>query len=67
MIKGGVKMRKKTGQSILEYVIILTVIVAAIAIGAKSYLQPAVDKSLDNIGESINASTGSLPGVNNTN
>jgi Flp pilus assembly pilin Flp len=59
-------MRKKKGQSILEYVIVLTAIVAAIIFAAVNYIQPAVKKGLENVGTSINKSTGQLPGATNS-
>jgi uncharacterized protein (UPF0333 family) len=56
-------MRNKKGQSILEYVIVLTVIVAAIAIAATQYIKPGVEKSFENVNSSIVNASGRLPGV----
>lgn len=39
-------MRRKKGQSILEYVIVLTAIVAAIAIVATKFIKPAVEEGI---------------------
>ena len=41
-------MRKKNGQSILEYVLVLTIIIVAIAVTAQNALRPAVEKSVNN-------------------
>ncbi|MCK4917433.1 MAG: hypothetical protein KAJ14_10875 [Candidatus Omnitrophica bacterium] len=53
-------MRKRKGQSILEYVIVLTVIVVAIALGAKTYLTTAIDTSFSNAQDTMDAGTNSL-------
>jgi len=55
-----VEMRSKKGQSILEYVIVLTVIVAAIAYAATTFIKPAVQKGFENSQETIEAATGKL-------
>lgn len=54
-------MRKKSGQSILEYVIVLTVIVAAIAFAAKTALNTGIQAGFTNAGNAITASSGKLP------
>ena len=54
-------MRRKRGQSILEYVIILTVIVAAIAVAATQFIKPAVEKGLEDSQRSIQGATERLP------
>ena len=54
-------MRRKKGQSILEYVIVLTAIVAAIAFAARAFIGPAVNKALEDSGGSIEGATGRLP------
>ena len=59
-------MSKKKGQSILEYVIVLTVVVAAIAFGASQFLKPAVTKGINDTAASIQASTVRIPGANAT-
>lgn len=59
-------MCRKRGQSILEYIIVLTAIVAAIIIAAGTFIKPAIDKGLKDTAESIKASTGKLPGVTAT-
>ncbi|MGE5309363.1 MAG: hypothetical protein ACM3OC_09780 [Deltaproteobacteria bacterium] len=55
-------MRKK-GQSILEYVIVLTVIVAAIALMASQTIKPAVEKGMTDSSNAIQSATGKLTGV----
>jgi len=56
-------MRKRKGQSILEYVIVLTVIIAAIIAAASTIFQESVNQSMTNVGASINATTNKLPGL----
>ncbi|MBU4251667.1 MAG: hypothetical protein KKC39_01995 [Candidatus Omnitrophica bacterium] len=54
-------MYKKKGQSILEYVIVLTVIVIAVALAATNLIKPAVNKGLDDAAKTINKATDQLP------
>lgn len=54
-------MRSRKGQSILEYVIVLTVIVAAIAVAAGSAIKPAVEHSMDKAASSIETAVDKLP------
>jgi len=54
-------MRRKKGQSILEYVIVLTVIVAAIAFAARSFIGPAVNQALQDSQSTIQGATNRLP------
>lgn len=54
-------MRRKKGQSILEYVIILTAIVAAIAYAAVNFIGPASTKALEDSAGSIESATSRLP------
>ena len=56
-------MRKKKGQSILEYVIVLTVIVVAVAFGAKQYLGKSVAEGFNDAKDAVVQSTGHLPGA----
>jgi len=42
-------MRKKKGQSTLEYVIILTAIIAAIVFAAATFLKPKVESSYGHV------------------
>jgi len=56
-------MRKKRGQSILEYVIVITAIVAAVIFAAGSYIGPAIKTALNNTAQSIMNSTEKLPGA----
>jgi hypothetical protein len=57
------EMQNKRGQSILEYVIVLTVIVAGIAIAANTVLKKAVQDGVNNTANSITTATGKLPGA----
>ncbi len=52
-MRGGDKMNKK-GQSVLEYVIILTAIIAVIIIFANNFLKPKVQSSLENAATQMN-------------
>ena len=61
--KGGENMYRRKGQSILEYVIVLTAIVAAIVAAASTIIKPAVDGALGNAKSSIVGSTAKLPGI----
>ncbi len=56
-------MCRKSGQSILEYIIVLTAIVAAIIIAAGTIIKPAIQQGLTDTASSIKASTGKLPGA----
>lgn len=40
-------MRRKKGQSILEYVLVFTIIVVAIALAANNVLKPAIDGAIN--------------------
>jgi len=55
-------MNRRKGQSILEYVIVLTVIVAAIAVAAGSAIKPAVEKAMDGANSTITKAATNLPG-----
>lgn len=54
-------MRNRKGQSILEYVIVLTVVIAAIAVGASQFIKPAVNSSVQNVGTTITNAAARLP------
>lgn len=54
-------MRRRKGQSILEYVIVLTVIVAAIIVAAANLIRPAVDTTLRRAAGSITGAANRLP------
>ena len=54
-------MCKKKGQSILEYVIVLTVVVVAIAIAATTLIKPAVNQGLTDASDTIKHATEQLP------
>lgn len=53
-------MRKKRGQSILEYVLVLTVIIVAIALTANSALKPAVVKTVNATSALVESATDKL-------
>lgn len=53
-------MRRRKGQSILEYVIVLTVIIAAIAMAAKTHLSNGISTGFENAGNAIETATGQL-------
>jgi uncharacterized protein (UPF0333 family) len=58
--------RSKRGQSILEYVIILTVIVLAVIAASTGFMKPAVDNTLENAGKVVDsAATKLLAGTGN--
>jgi len=48
----------KKGQSILEYMLILAVIVAAVIIGAKTLVKPAVEQGMEDAAGAMEDSTG---------
>lgn len=48
------KKRKNKGQGILEYVVVLTAIVAVIILAAVNVMNPAVTTTYDNVGETVN-------------
>lgn len=54
-------MRRKKGQSILEYVIVLTAIIAAIVVAATTLIKPSINKAVDDAGKTINTATEQLP------
>lgn len=53
-------MHRKKGQSILEYVIVLTVIVAAIAAAANGVINGAISQSFTDATDTITTATGKL-------
>lgn len=50
------KVFGKVGQSTLEYVIVLTAIVAAILFAATQFIKPSVNKVYNDAGKTLNAS-----------
>ena len=54
-------MRRKKGQSTLEYVIGLTAIVAAIAYAASQWFRPAVHTAVEDASTSMTNATNRLP------
>jgi uncharacterized protein (UPF0333 family) len=53
-------MLKKKGQSTLEYVLVLTAIIAAVIIAANSFIQPRVRTSLDHVTNQMNTQVGRI-------
>jgi len=53
--------RCKKGQSVLEYVIVLTAIIAVIIAGASKILSPAVEHTLESSGQTIENAAARLP------
>jgi len=53
--------RRRKGQSVLEYVIVLTAIIAVIIAGATSFLRPAVENTMDSAGQTIEKAAARLP------
>ncbi|MFC1657767.1 hypothetical protein ACFL1D_00060 [Candidatus Omnitrophota bacterium] len=53
--------RKKKGQSVLEYVIVLTAIIAAVVVAARTFLPTAVDTVFTESKGSIEGAAGRLP------
>lgn len=50
------KALQKAGQSTLEYVIVLTAIVAAILFAAANFIKPSVNKVYSDVGNQVNKS-----------
>jgi Flp pilus assembly pilin Flp len=60
--KGGEKMKRcRRGQSVLEYVIVLTAIIAIIIAAATTVIRPAVTNVMNGAGNSITGAAGRLP------
>jgi uncharacterized protein (UPF0333 family) len=60
--KGGEKMKiSKKGQSVLEYVIVLTAIIAIIVAAAATIIQPSVNQTLNKAASSISNALNRLP------
>lgn len=59
--KEGEEMRAKLGQSVLEYVIVLTAIIAIIILAAQNIIKPAVNQAMTNAAASINRAAQQLP------
>ena len=51
----------KKGQSVLEYVIVLTAIIAIIIAAATAVIRPAVQQTMTDAGNSITSASGRLP------
>lgn len=60
IIGGGEKEMKRKGQSILEYVIIFAVIVAAVIFAATQFIKPAVEKGMNDTAQAMQTATGRL-------
>ena len=53
-------MHRKKGQSILEYVIVLSAIVAAIVVAASSVIRPGVTTALNSVMGSVGTSANKI-------
>jgi hypothetical protein len=56
-------MRRRKGQSILEYVIVFTVIIAAIMVAANTVMKKAITGAVNDAASSVQGSTSRLPGA----
>jgi Flp pilus assembly pilin Flp len=50
-------MKKRKGQSILEYVIIFAVVVAAVIVGARSFIKGAVEQGMSDSASAMKTAT----------
>lgn len=48
------------GQSTLEYILVLAAIVAAVALAAGNQIQPAVEKTMTDVQQTIESASGQL-------
>jgi uncharacterized protein (UPF0333 family) len=48
-------MLRKRGQSTLEYVLVLTAIIAAVIVAANSFIKPRVEDSLNHVTSQMNS------------
>ena len=53
-------MARRKGQSILEYVLLFTVITLAVAYGVKMVIQPKIESQLDTAGDAVEKGTDEL-------
>lgn len=53
-------MRKRRGQSILEYVIIFAAIIAAVIFASTQFIRPAVEKGMEDTSGAMKGATGRL-------
>ena len=53
--------RNRSGQSVLEYVIVLTAIIAVIILAATNLIRPAVNQTMTDASGSITRASGALP------
>ena len=54
-------MKGKKGQSVLEYVIVVTAIVAVVILAANNIIKPAVNQAMTDAAGSITNATSRLP------
>ena len=56
-------MKRRKGQSILEYVIIFAAIVAAVIFAATKFIKPAVETGMEDAAGAMETATGRLSSV----
>ena len=54
-------MRRKRGQSVLEYVIVLTAIIAAIAFAARTFIAPKTELIMEKAGDAMETAADNFP------
>ena len=52
------KMIKRKGQSVLEYVLILSVVIGAVIFAAAKFMKPAVEQGYEDAGSTMENATG---------
>ena len=57
------KRNSQRGQSVLEYIIVLTAIVAIILVAAKTYIKLAVETTMEKSGDAIAGAAGKISGI----
>ncbi|MDD4953386.1 MAG: hypothetical protein PHG40_00580 [Candidatus Omnitrophica bacterium] len=53
-------MLRKKGQSTLEYVLVLTAIIAAVIVAATKFVKPRVEGSLDHVSQEMEDQVGRI-------
>ena len=60
MVKAQAQRAMRRGQSIFEYMMVLALVLAAIAVAAKDMIKPAIEKSMTESKDVIESSSGML-------